>query len=126
MDQTNAYDQVDDEDQKVISVRWVISQRFKDSKTIYKACLIARWFEEDNLNCVRKDSPTSCKDNLCSVFNIIAFTKWIIHSVDVKSTFTMKRDQSWCLFKDAKEAGITMEIKYNNFRSVWCTKNNAK
>ena len=34
MDQTNAYDKVHDEDQKVILVRWIIPQRFKDSNLI--------------------------------------------------------------------------------------------
>ena len=58
----NVYEEAKDKDQKVVSVRWVISQKFKGNKMKYKACPVARGFEENNLCSVRKDSPTCCKD----------------------------------------------------------------
>ena len=53
----------------------------------YKACLVVRGFEEENLKDIRKDSPTCCKDNFHLVTSIIASNQWKIHSVDVKSAF---------------------------------------
>ena len=53
----NVYDETDDVGQRVISVRWVITQKFKN-KVICKDHLVARGFKED-LNNIRKDSPTS-------------------------------------------------------------------
>ena len=59
----NVYEEIEDRGQKVVSVRWVISQKFNDNKMKYKARLVARGFEEDNLSSIRKDPPTCCKDN---------------------------------------------------------------
>ena len=53
----------------------------------YKACLVARRFEVDNLNSIRKDSPTYCKDNFRLTLSIIISNKWTVRSVDVKSAF---------------------------------------
>ena len=83
----NVYEEVDDNDQKVISLRWVLSQKYKDSGIVYKARLVARGFEEEHLNELRKDSPTCCKVSFCLVVSIIATNMWTIHSVDVKSAF---------------------------------------
>ena len=83
----NVYEEVEDSGRKVISVHWVITQKFKDSEMRYKARLAVRGFEEENLKDIRKDSPTCCKDNFCLVTSIIAFNQWKIHSVDVKCVF---------------------------------------
>ena len=42
----NVYEEVDDNDQKVTSLGWVLSQKHKDSGIAYKAHLVARGFEE--------------------------------------------------------------------------------
>ena len=83
----NVYEEVEDSGKKVISVHWVITQKFKDNEMRYKARLAVRGFEEENLKDIRKDSPTCCKDNFCLVTSIIAFNQWKIHSVDVKCVF---------------------------------------
>ena len=83
----HVYEEVEDSGQKVISVRWVITQKFKDNEIRYKAHLVVRGFEEENLKTIRKDSPTCCRDNFCLLTGIIASKQWKIHSVDVKSTF---------------------------------------
>ena len=54
------YEEVDN-DQKVISLRWVLSQKYKDSGIVYKVCLVARGFEEEHLNELRKDSQLVVK-----------------------------------------------------------------
>ena len=56
----NVYEEIEDRGQKVVSVRWVISQKFKDNKLDYKARLVVRGFEEDNLSSIHKDFPTCC------------------------------------------------------------------
>ena len=71
----NFYEEVEDSGQKVISIHWVITQKFKNNEIIYKACLVVRGFEE-NLKDISKDSPTCCKDNFCLVTSIIASNQW--------------------------------------------------
>ena len=61
----NVYDETEDVGQRVILVRWVIKQKFKNNKMIYKARLVAR------SSSIHKDSPTCCKDNFRLVLSII-------------------------------------------------------
>ena len=88
----NVYEDVDDNDQKVISLRWVLNQKYKDSGIVYKAHLVGRGFEEEHLNELRKDSPTCCKVSFRLVVSIIASNMWTIHSVDVKSAFLQGKE----------------------------------
>ncbi len=52
-----------------------------------KARLVARGFEEENTEGIRRDSPTITKENLRLVATIIASHSWSIHSMDVTSAF---------------------------------------
>ena len=83
----NVYEEVYDNDQKVISLRGIFRQKYKDSGIVYKTCLVARGFEEEHLNELQKYSPTCCKVNFRLVVSIIVSDMWTIHSVDVKSAF---------------------------------------
>ena len=82
----NVYEEVYDNDQKVISLRGIFSQKYKDSGIVYKTRLVARGFEE-HLNELQKYSPTCCKVSFRLVVSIIVSDMWTIHSVDVKSAF---------------------------------------
>ena len=55
----------------------------------YKARLLARGFEEENLVEIRKDSPTYCKENFRVLLLLIIANKWKIHSLDIKSAFLL-------------------------------------
>ena len=41
------FESVQNENQPIISSRWIITERFKDGKKVVKARLVARGFEED-------------------------------------------------------------------------------
>lgn len=75
----------------------------------YKARLVDRGFKEENINKIRKDSPTYCKENLLVMLLIIITSKLIVHSLDVKSTFLWgnKIDQEIFL-KPPIESGTTI------------------
>ena len=81
----NVYEAVDDENQKCVSVRWVISPKLANGQWKIKARLCARGFEEDFSP--RSDSPTSTKEGLRLAFCIISSHNWKIHSIDVKTAF---------------------------------------
>ena len=83
--ENNIYDETADVGQRVISMRWVITQKLKNNKMIYKARLVANRFEE-NLNNICKDSPTSYKNNFRLVLSLVS-NSWTIHSFDIKSAF---------------------------------------
>ena len=49
--------------EKQVSLRWVVVEKYKNEDVTYKARLVARGFEENNLDEICKDSPTRCKEN---------------------------------------------------------------
>ena len=55
------YDEVDNEGQDLIPVRWVITEKIVEGITKTRARLVARGFEEIKASNIRKDSPTSGK-----------------------------------------------------------------
>ena len=65
------------------SVRWVLSRKFVDGKTITKARLCARGFEE--VQDFPTDSPCCSRIGLKSVITLIVTEKWEIKSIDVKT-----------------------------------------
>ena len=62
--QNYVYEEVDHRNQKLISTRWVLSEKMKDGKTIAKARLFARGFEEQKNDTSMNDSPTCSKEVL--------------------------------------------------------------
>ena len=48
--------------QKTVSARWVVNQKHKNKDVTQKARLVARGFEEENLDEIGKESPTCCKE----------------------------------------------------------------
>ena len=90
---------------------------------IYKACLVARGFEEENLNNICKNSPTCCKDNFSRlVLSVIVSNSWIIHSLDIKSPFLQgKKIDRDVYLKPPKETDMEiMGIEYNCLSPLWC------
>ena len=59
--QNDVYEEVDYRDQKLISTRWVLSEKMKDGETITKARLAAGGFEEQKNDTSMNDSPNVAK-----------------------------------------------------------------
>ena len=84
--QFSVYEEVEDEGQNTISVRWVLSEKVKDGNISIKARLVARGFEEDTSE-INKRSPTCAKEFLRLANCISVSNKWVISSLDVKAAF---------------------------------------
>ena len=76
--------------QHCLSVRWVLSRKFVDGKTITKARLCARGFEE--VQDFPTVSPCCSRIGLKSVITLIATEKWEIKSIDVKTAFLQGKE----------------------------------
>ena len=99
----HVYDEVDDEGQDTISVRWVITTKLIDSKLTCKARLCARGFEEEQP--FRKDSPTCSREGMRVVLAILASNSWTVNSLDVKAAFLQGKGIERLVFvKPPKEA----------------------
>ena len=80
------YEEVLDVGQKIISVRWVITEKFKNQQLVTRARLVARGFEEATNN-LRKDSPTCSKESIRILVIVASSHGWDCHTVDVKSAY---------------------------------------
>ena len=80
--QFETYEEVSDCGQKVLSTRWVISN--KDGKT--KARLVVRGFEERDLE-IPGDSPTVGKGTMRLLISVAALENWKLKTTDIKSAF---------------------------------------
>ena len=75
LDETLHVDIIDDKNPRVISTRWVITEKtYPDGLVKPKARLVARGFEEEEE--VQVDAPTAAKMTLRIVLVITANKKW--------------------------------------------------
>ena len=81
--ENDVFESVQNENQRTISYRWIIIEKFNDGKKIVKACLVARGFEEDSSN-FTKDSPTCSRECLRLVFATAATMSWDITAIESK------------------------------------------
>ena len=79
------YVRVNDCGQSTISLRWVVTEKIKNSVPVVKARLVARGFEEELFQ--RTDSPTCSKDSLMLSLAMMASYGWQSHSIDIKCAF---------------------------------------
>ena len=79
------YDEVNDNGQEYITVKWVFSEKKSDEKVIKKARLVARGYEE--LTETQTDSPTADKMSSRIALSIIASKGWKINVLDIKAAF---------------------------------------
>ena len=90
----NVFEEVPDHGQKVVSVRWVFTDKYIDGKHVTKARLVARGFEESEL--LQTDSPTCSEESIRLMTAIIASKGWRCNGIDVKAAFlqgkTIDRD----------------------------------
>ena len=109
----DVYDEVSDEDQSCMSVRWVIGEKEGlDKNTIVKARLCARGFEESHD--FRTDSPTCKRESVRIVLSVIASNNWSLNSIDIKRAFLQGNAIDRVVFiRPPKEACTD---------KVWCLK----
>ena len=81
------FEEVENEGQRVTSVRWLITSKNKDKKFTYKARLDACGFEKLDRDNIRADFPTCREENFRLVLTIIVSHNWKIKSIDIKSAF---------------------------------------
>ena len=100
------YDEVEKENQTIINVRWVITEKWVDGDKVLKARLVAKGYEERLENEIRKDPPTCLKESLRAVMVIAATCQWKVMSLDVRSAFLQGKEIQRSVFlKPPDEAG---------------------
>ena len=85
------FEEVEDNGQPTISVRWVITERVLNSEIDTKARLVARGFEEQTSH-LKKDSPTCATEIVRITLCIASSNRWHCHTVDVKAAYLQGDD----------------------------------
>ena len=106
----NVYTEVDDEGQKCISVRWVITPKVINGVMSVKARLVARGFEE--IPDFRTDSSTCMRENVRIVLGIIASEKWQLRSIDYKTAFLQGKEID-------REVYLKPPSEFKNRNKIW-------
>ena len=87
----DVFEEMEDNGQQTISVRWVITEKAENDKPETKARLVARGFEEETTQ-LKKDSPTCSRETVSLVFWVASGNKWNCHTVDVKAAYLQGDD----------------------------------
>ena len=102
------FEEVVDEGQNTVSVRWVLTKKNKDDEPVYKARLVVRGFEEIEKHEIRKDSPTYCKENFRLILSLVITKNWKINSLDIQFAVVQGLPMSHDIFvKPPKEVNTT-------------------
>ena len=83
----NVYHLVENENQKCISLRWVLTSKETPEICIPKARLVAYGLEENCLQNIDKEPPTCSKDSLQTLFTVAAQNDWCLKAIDIKTAF---------------------------------------
>ena len=108
----DVFTEVQDQGQKRISTRWVITEKINENDKNIKARLVVRGFEEEEQ--VQSDSPTAAKSTLRVVMALAANENWKIETIDIKAAFLqgsrVERDIYVTPPKEMKEEGIIWKL----------------
>ena len=80
------FEEVEECNQQVISLRWVITEKLSNEKKVIKARLVARGFEEDTQD-LRKDSPTCSREAVRLTISLASSKGWKCHTLDVRAAY---------------------------------------
>ena len=109
----NVYEEVDYKGQKVISTKWIYSEKTIENKQVLKARLVARGFEESHNE--NNDSPTCNKETLRIMLTILLSNHWNCNSIDIKSAFLQGKEIE-------REVYLSPPKEYTNEGKVWLLK----
>ena len=101
----DVFEEVENEGQPTISVRWVITERILKGDFDLKARLVARGFEEDTSN-LNKEAPTCGTDIVRLTTTMASSMGWHCHTVDVKAAY-LQGD------KINREVFLTPPVEFN-------------
>ena len=109
----DTFEEVKHANQKTMSCRWIITEKVKNDKKVFKAQLVCRGFEEEAL--VDAESPTTRKQSVRLFLTITAMFKWQVKSLDIKAAFLQSEQIDREIFlrppRDIKKQGIIWRLK---------------
>ena len=104
--ENEVFEEVPEEGQRKMSMRWIITEKMKEGKRICKARLVARGFEE-NYKKMQTDAPTCSPESLKLCLSIMMIRGWECQSLDVKTAYLQGNEIKREIYIDPpRETGI--------------------
>ena len=120
--QFDTYEEVNDNGQKVLSTRWVITN--KNGQT--KARLVVRGFEEKDLE-IPRDSPTVGKGAMRLLISIAVLKNWSLKTTDIKSAFLQGKELEREIYiKPPKESKTPQHLIWKLKHGLYGLKDGAR
>ena len=120
--QFDTYEEVNDNGQKVLSTRWVITN--KNGPT--KARLAVRGFEEKDLE-IPRDSPTVGKGAMRLLISIAVLKNWSLKTTDIKSAFLQGKELEREIYiKPPKESKTPQHLIWKLKHGLYGLKDGAR
>ena len=114
----DVYHRVKYDNQKLISLRWVNTNKTVNGINKVKSRLVARGVQEQEN--IQSDSPTCSKESIRIILNIIATLQWDVKSIDITSAFLQSNDINRDVFvKPPKESGEDTDIVWKLKKTVY-------
>ena len=102
---------MEDEGQHYVSCRWVLSSKVVNGKSVTKARLVARGFEDSGISGRPTDSPTCSKESVRMMLSILASKRWKCRMLDVKTAFLQGNPLDRNIYiKPPREAGKLLNL----------------
>ena len=83
--ENQVYEEVQDQGQTTVSLRWVVTKKLKGGKMVTKARLVARGFEEGEVS--EKEAPTCSAEGLRLCLAMSMMKDWVVKTLDVKTAY---------------------------------------
>ena len=118
----DTYEEVNDHGQKVLSTRWVITN--KNGQT--KARLVVRGFEEKELE-IPRDSPTVGKGAMRLLISIAVLKNWTLKTTVIKSAFLQGKELEREIYiKPPKESKTPQHLIWKLKHGLYGLKDGAR
>ena len=115
----DAYEEIEDEGQNCIPMKWVVTRSADESKNQpVKARLCIRGDLEAGKENIRVDSPTAGKDTLKLAMMITANEGWRVKSCDIKSAYLQGQDLE-------RDILVRPPVEYGSVNKIWRLKKAA-
>ena len=105
----NEYEAVPRTNQKLVSTRWIVTEKEKEGKRICKARLVARGFEEKEED-MKTDSPTCASETLKAFLSLILKHGWKTKTLDVKTAYLQGKEISRTVYLQPPEEAKTDKV----------------
>ena len=118
--ENNVYEEVKYQNQDCITTTWVCTMKHDKDGPVPKARLVARGFQDKDVDLVRSDSPTCSKESLRVLLVVAASSSWQLNSMDIKTAFLQGRKFERDVFIfPPKEAEVSLSIVWKLKKCVY-------